>query len=352
MTLTAGDGDKSLTVTAADAAANTGVRTTSVGLDTTAPTLDVEVADAGHVPGATLYTGSVTLGVSGAATDAGSAALTVKQKTGSADPITIIDGAGGSFNATLTLAENADTEVVITATDPAGNETIETIQVWRDTAAPSIAATLGATVTSADSVTFSGTVQDGDLDRLETLASLALTVHRDGELVETRDLGVGATFGGSVDLPADGGYSLTFAAADRAGNVAAASWAVIRDTDVLAVSVAVSDDRISAADAAAGDGITVTVTTAVGAEVVMKLNGTEVASGTAVDVGGSGVLTATVTLSTDGEHTIIAAATGANARTGTGQVSVIRDTVAPTLTGPEDLPPLPPPPSPYLRTRR
>ena len=218
------EGENSLTLVATDKAGNVTEEIITVNLDTipddtTAPVINVGlVADTGNSSEDNL-TSNPTF--SGTVTDDTAIALLTANLGG--DDVNILDliDADGSFTldtAKLVEINNgnnlADGEYTLnlTTTDEAGNESVSTVSFTLDTTAPelSISEPL-ANSNLADNKQLTGTVD-------EDLSSLAYRLN-DGEEVEV-DLTNGA-FDQTLDIAelADGDYTLTLIATDKAGNV-------------------------------------------------------------------------------------------------------------------------------------
>jgi hypothetical protein len=195
------EGASSFSAVATDAAGNAGEpATASVVLDTVAPVITVTSPADGSVSDLLdiVVTGSV---------DEADATLTID---GVAVPLD-----GSAFSRPLTLQPDSNT-LILLATDPAGNTGTASVTVQADGTPPTvtISAPLPGTLTSQDTLTVSGGVD-------EEIVALSLN----GQPF--------AVTGSSFSLPAslvEGENLLTVAATDRAGNVGTAAVTVTRDS--------------------------------------------------------------------------------------------------------------------------
>ena len=281
------DGQHTISVAARDAAGNVATASTTVIVDTKAPTLVVTAP-------ATTLTNNPSVTVAGT-TEPG-ATLTVD-----GTPVTV--GPTGSFSTTVTLPEGAHTFDIV-AVDGAGNIAKTSVTVTVDTTAPSVAITTPTTglLTNNPVVSVYGSAEPG--------ARVVVN-------------------GMAVDNPAgnwftrlalaEGLNAIRADARDAAGNTATTSISVTLDVTPPELSLgspsdgAITNNRNVLVSGITEPGATLTV------------------DGAAVSVGPTGAFGTTVALA-DGPHvfTVIATDPAGNAVRATPSVTV--DTVAPPIT--------------------
>ncbi|MBP6669029.1 MAG: hypothetical protein KA180_06240 [Gemmatimonadales bacterium] len=198
------DGWHTLTVVATDVPGLQTTKTRAVKRDTQAPSLALTS------PTVDLYTQSGTVTVSGTASDANPFRVNTN-----GTPWTVVSGA---FSGSLNLVYGANV-LVTTATDTAGNTTIDTRTVTRDTVQPALAVTAptNGSSTTADSVTVSGTASDANPFTL-TVNGIATTVSA-------------GAFSRKVALVV-GSNTITTVATDGAGNVRSDVRSVTRTSNL------------------------------------------------------------------------------------------------------------------------
>ncbi len=186
-------------------------------VDTTPPTLTVStLAD-------NSYSNTVTLNVSGVATDAGGlSSVTVNGAT-------VKINADGSFSTAVTLSPGANT-ITIIATDVAGNKNTVTRTITYDATAPvlAIAAPADNSTSATSSITVSGTVSE----------SSTVTVSVNGGSAQSAVVN-GGTFTIPVILVA-GINTIDVNATDQAGNSSSAKRTVTYTAAVSQLSLAVT----------------------------------------------------------------------------------------------------------------
>ena len=281
------DGTHAIATTATDAAGNSASDARSITVDTTPPSITLTS------PTATLTSASAVL-VEGVVDDA---AASVKVN---GSPVTVAPD--GSFNATVALAEGANS-IVVVATDAAGLSGSATRSVTRDSTAPALTVSTptASDVLGTSAVRVAGTTEVG----------VELTVNGIRIVV-----GTGGAW--SVDLSlADGSRTITPVATDAAGNSAQDVRSVTVDTVAPTVT-------LTAPTAPYATSASVVVTGLVSEAADVLVNGV-----TATVAGGT--FTATLSLS-DGLRAIAVVATDAAGNVGTASTAILVDTAAPILT--------------------
>ncbi|EJN57041.1 hypothetical protein HSB1_44270 [Halogranum salarium B-1] len=280
---TAQDGSVSLTVTATDEAGNTASDSDSVTLDTTGPAdsnLQITNADGGeYVTTGDEVTASITL--TDELSSVVSVTLDASELGASATvPLSAVDG--DSYEGTFTVgssqapsANDGPVSLKVSASDSAGNTATPTDSVTFDTTKPVVMSVVAArqaggdVVAVGDEVTVSATVLDTsvptvtvDASALGGSASLELT-KADGEKTLHDDDIYSNTFTVTEPTAEDGPVSLTVSATDSVGLTETGSDSVtldttkptivdvvvtqqdgddvVKDGDVVAVSVTVTD---------------------------------------------------------------------------------------------------------------
>ena len=276
-----------------DVGGNTAASTSSFVVDTEMPAIEIVQ------PGLDQYTSAAVIDVGGTVTDASPASVTVNGVDASVS--------GSSFTATnVPIGSGPDVDLVVLATDAAGNTARLSRVVHVDRDAPVIQIdrpTAGAFVRSA-AVAVSGTVSDASA-------------------VVVRVNGVSATVSNgtfTATVPAsDGPATLQAVAEDAAGNTAAFSLAVTVDTVTPQVTIA----SPAAGSILRGPVVTVTGTVADATPTAVLVNGMRAA------VVGS-AFTAAVPVA-DGAVTLSVVASDAAGNSATTATSVTVDSVAPVL---------------------
>ena len=192
--ITLTDGTHEIEVTATDGAGNTATDSTTVTVDTVAPTVDIAVTDPGT--SGTSTTDNVT-------NDNTVTIVAVDPTTTPTVTVTVDDVPTTPVGGEITLTDGTH-EIELTATDGAGNTATDSTTVTVDTVAPTVAITNNndgtVTVTATDTT---------------TAATLQVTV--DGGISQTF---VGTAAGTVTDVIAltDGPHTITATASDGAGN--------------------------------------------------------------------------------------------------------------------------------------
>jgi len=198
----AGDGTHTITYSATDLAGNReATRTLTVRIDATRPTTGV-VTVAGLPGGAGWYRSPVTLGFGGADSLSGLAGFRY-----------VVNGAASTFTtgSSVTLTTSGTYSVTYAAVDRAGNvDAIQSVDFRLDTRPPITAAVVGGAAGDAPG-TYRGPVS----------VSLSATDDASGVtgIQASMDGGPAAPYTEPIPVPADGPHTLTFHAADAAGNV-------------------------------------------------------------------------------------------------------------------------------------
>ena len=188
------EGESLITVTATDPAGNTTTETTTITIDTIAPTLTID----------TTLTSDATPTISGTVSE--EAATIIVTIDGTSHDAT--NNGDGTWSLPVnTPLSDGDHEIVVEATDPAGNSSTETVSLTVDTTAPTL--TIDALDTNDTTPTLTGTTDDADATLIVTVDGTDHTAinHGDGtwslELTET--------------LP-EGTTPITVVATDAVGN--------------------------------------------------------------------------------------------------------------------------------------
>jgi len=276
-----------------DVGGNAAASTSSFVVDTEMPAVEIVQ------PGLDQYTSAAAIDVSGSVTDASPATVTVNGVDASVS--------GSNFTATnVPIGSGPDVDVVVLATDAAGNTARVSRVVHVDRDAPVVhidRPAAGAFVGSA-AIAVSGTVSDASA-------------------VVVRVNGVSATVASgsfTATVPAtDGPTTLQAVAEDAAGNAAAFSVSVTVDTVTPQVTIAAP----AAGSVLRGPVVTVTGTVADATPTVVLVNGLPATMSGSAFSAAVAVPDGAVTL------TVVASDAAGNAATGAAAVTV--DSVAPAL---------------------
>jgi len=281
-------GSHAFVVVAKDAAGLTTELTSSVTVDTAAPSLTISSPITGSL---TKNPVAVVIGTA----EVGS--------TVDVNGVQAVVSPAGGFSVALPLQEGPNTITAI-ATDPAGNSATSSVTVTLDTVPPALSLISPASsLTNRSAVVVSGTTEPG----------ATLTV--DGSPVS---VGVSGAFATTLSL-VDGPHTIVVVATDAAGNQASLSVPITVDTTAPSLSIASPTTGSLTKDPVAE----VTGTTEIGATVAVN--------GVQSGVSSSGGFTVALPLQ-EGLNTITATATDAAGNTATTSVTVTLDTVAPPLT--------------------
>ena len=290
-------GAHTLTVTARDNDGNTGSLTASWTVDTVAPTLTLSAP----ADGALLTSPEVT--VSGTVSDATSGLGTVTVG-GETVPVS-----GGAFSRVVTIPAEGDFPITVTAQDKAGNRSSVTRTVTYDAGAPVITVLSPAEgeVTNQTTLTTTGTVSETGTG----LASFTIN----GVDVPVTDGAFSYDF-----TPVEGVQTITYQAADAAGQTATITRTITRDTVAPVVTITQPQDGVFLGTGA----VTVagTVEESGTGLVWVTVNGEDVPPGAAFE---------TVLELADGQYTVPVAAMDAAGNRGDASVSFAVDTAPPLL---------------------
>lgn len=293
--LTEGPNDVALVAT--DRAGNHGTRTLRLVLDTTGPA----IAIASPAEGALV--GSLSVAVSGTATDANLETVTVEGGPASLEP-------NGTFSrAGVTLAEGPNT-LTATAKDKAGNTTSASVRVTADSLPPTVSITApgSGAVLGQSPVVVSGTATDPHLETV-SVNGVAAAVDAAGR------------FTASLPL-AEGSNTLTVTARDTLSHSAHAS--VIVSLDSAAPSVTITAPQDGTRFRATPQTVRGTVGSAANLESVTVNGVAAVLTDTSYEAS-VGLL--------EGTNSLTARARETTGKEGTAKIDVVLDTTAPRFTG-------------------
>ncbi len=150
-TLNFDEGEHTITVSAADSVGNANSTSVSITVDITPPSISISSPEDGS------WINSLSLNVVGTLDDTEISSISVNGSN--------FDVSGGNFNAAVTLVEG-ENDIVIIATDSAGNSATETISVNIDVTPPSISITSpgdGGTF-GRKRIAVSGHIDDSSID--------------------------------------------------------------------------------------------------------------------------------------------------------------------------------------------
>jgi hypothetical protein len=316
------DGPKTITLKAIDEFGNWRTLDLAVTLDTQAPTVtNLMVGSTPYVTGTTAATTANTIRFSGSTEGQARLAVTAGPS------FTVVSGALGAFDVSLTLAAG-DTTFTVVATDPAGNQSAPVaVVIRRDSTAPVVALTGINPVTPLSDVTFGYTVN-------EAVKTVVLAVDGGatvgGAAAQTYSTQTGSNI--PLHFPGNGNYTLTATVTDLAGNVTTVTQTISRDDSAPQVSVAVSANPTNA-------GATLTVTGSVGGlpandvPITIWLRGSIVTLATEKMMGGTYTHTFAPGALIEGANDVVASLVGANAVSGSAATVITKDTVGPAAAG-------------------
>ena len=326
ITVSAGDGVKTVCVQYKDAAGNISTTSTqTITLDTVAPTVALASAAASPVTGAFTVTATFSESVTG---------FDVSDVTVGNGSVSGFSGSGAGYSFTVTPAADGTVDVDVAANgaaDAAANLNTAATQLSRayDATAPSVvlASAAGISVTGAFTVTatFSESVTGFDGSDV-TVGNGSLSGFA----------GAGTSYSFTITLAADGTVTVDVAAnraADAAGNLNTAAAQLTRIADVSAPSVAL----VTAAPSSINGAFVVTATFS---KAVTGFDAGDViiTNGAVSGFSGSGaVYTFTVTPAADGAVTVdvasgAAADTAANGSTAAAQLTRTADVTPPSVS--------------------
>lgn len=293
------DGDATLTVKAHDLAGNETTVVRSFVIDSVAPVITITE------PQPYAITNHSPIIVRGTATDERSA-VTVTAGGQTVTP------QNGVFELSLPLFSEGTTTLIVTATDAAGNQAVADVSVTFDHTAPELTITnpTGDVVKSVP-LTVQGTVKELITD---------VTVKVNGSEVPVS----GQSWTTTLDSLDEGQTTITVSATDGAGNSISASKSFLVDLNAPIVTIA----SPSGGTMTDGESIAVSGTVQDISVPAITVNGISVTLDP--PSGSPRPFTVTVPL-TEGDNNIIAFAKDAADRETTAQVSVTRDSTAPTV---------------------
>ena len=312
----ADEGPNTITVSASDASGNTGGTSIEVIRDTTAPAVTVTSPAYGAV------VGDGPVGVTVEVADLTAVSLDV------AGDVSGLAPGGGTVTVSVELESGAN-DIVVTATDAAGNTKTLTHRVVLDLDAP-----LVTIVSPADGDRFgAGGSPVEVVARVDDVSETTVTSSPAG--VEDDLPEGGGVAIGDVEL-AEGTNTITVSATDEAGRTGSASITVVLDTTAPSVAFTAPlngdavrgtiDIFLASADPLPGSGVTEVVVTLDGEPLVVL---TEAPFETALDT----------TLLDDGSHVLEATATdGLGNTSGAVSITVLVDNTPPVVevTAPSD----------------
>ena len=317
-----GDGGHELTAVATDVAGNVGSSASAITfLDTTAPTIIVTTA--GTLTNQAIQT------LAGEPLDANLGSTYYVYDNGGATPI-----ASGvwnnnhtflSFNVAVTLDGDGLHSLVVKTTDNAGNTGSSIPVVFElDSTGPALTINSAPTLTNRAAQTITGTVADAHLGTVVSLFDNAGTTPlASGTIDSTGHWSIGVTLSGQ------GAHSLVARSTDALGN-SGNSAALVDVFDTVAPSVAITSSAVLTGTPTLTVGGTASDLN-IGSNVLIFDNGgtTAIGSGT---IDGTGHWTSRITLSGDGDHSLVAlAADLAGNRGFSAPVVDVLDTTAPTI---------------------
>ncbi|WP_227367826.1 Ig-like domain-containing protein [Halomonas sp. M20] len=301
-----GDGGYTVAVTATDAAGNTGpTKSGTLTVDTLTPTLTVD----------DLVTNDTTPSISGTVDDP-TATVIITVDSAEYAGTNNGDGTWTLADDSLTELPEGDTEISVTATDPAGNESIASATVTLDRDAPT--ATIDDLVTSDTTPALSGRVDD---------PAATVTVTVDGESYAASNNGDGTWTLADDILPPldDGDYTVAVAATDIAGNTSPTTSGLLTvdtGTPTLTIDSLITNDTTPALNGMVDDPDANVIVTVRGTDYIATNNG----DGTwTLDNDSLGALVPSVT-----EVSVTATDPAGNSAIGFGTITL--DQAAPAVT--------------------
>lgn len=215
VTVSLGEGSKTLTVSQTDSAGNTGSTSVAIARDNTAPVLTFSTPSSlSPFQGSLTFTGTC----GSASTDL--PALTLSGPFGTS-PLSL-NCSAGAFSGSLTLTGSDGLKTLtISQSDQAGNVGSQSLSVYKDTTAPALTfSSPAARFVTQSSLTLSGACESG------------LSVVITGDLASTINATCSSSaFSQSVALTgADGSKSLTLTQTDAAGNSTSVTRNYVKDS--------------------------------------------------------------------------------------------------------------------------
>ncbi|CAM3654096.1 Ig-like domain-containing protein [Rahnella victoriana] len=331
------DGVYTVQVSGVDRAGNTITSSSSLAVDTHAPSLTIATLAGDDMLNAAEAGKDLTLS---GTSDAGAGRVVTLNLNGQTYTATV--GADGNWSATVPAAQAgalADGNVTISASvsDAAGNSTSTTHDLRVDTTVPvvTIDTIAGDNILNSAEQTqaqiVSGTSTGGEAGDTVTLLvngqTYTTTLTADGSW----SIGLPASVFSSV---ADGSYTVSVSITDKAGNTGSQSTTVLVSSEVpeLAINTVATDDIINALEKGNALEISGTSNSADGTPVSLTLNGVTY-SGT-VSGGHWSVTVPASDVSKLGEatYTLSASSTDAEGNSGAATHNVVVDSVLPTVS--------------------
>ncbi|MBY0495127.1 MAG: hypothetical protein K2Y23_13030, partial [Cyanobacteria bacterium] len=293
------DGAATLTAKAHDLAGNETTVTRALTIDSVAPVITITE------PSADAITNQSPIAVRGRVSDSSTVLVTAGGAT--------VTPVNGLFEITMPLFSEGTNTLILTATDAAGNEALAGVNVTFDHTAPVVTITNPTgTVVSSLPLTVQGTAQE---------LLTGVTVRVNGTPVTVS----GSAWSTTISSLEEGQRTIDVEAIDGAGNTATTSKPVLVDLNAPIVTIA----------SPSGGAMTVGGSTAVSGTVqdisvsALTVNGVAAALDPPSGNSPRG-FTATVALS-EGDNTIVALARDAADRETAAQVTVTRDSIAPSV---------------------
>jgi hypothetical protein len=306
-TFTLVEGTNTITLTATDLSGNSASASATVILDTTAPIVALD-------PGA-LLTNDPTYTFAGSIIDTGTGVSLVRMLRNGEVVATAAPGPDGAVSATIRLVEGTNA-LTLEATDLAGNVSSAVREVELDTTPPVVAIGALPAFTNQTQIDVRGMAHDAS-----GIASATLIVN--GVVLAHPTLDEG----GALLVPAialvDGRNTIVLQVADGAGNSAAAQVEIGLDT--VPPELAIVSPSAGQVFGSSSVAVTIAVTDSTDTTVVLGELSTLLE-------GGSGRITSTIELPTEGPTTLEVTATDAAGNVSTTSVEVLLDFTAPVVT--------------------
>jgi hypothetical protein len=305
VTISNGDGTKSVNLSQTDAAGNTGSASRNFVRDSGAPTLSItSPVNGAYVSNTATISGNCEAGLAVSLSGSGLASNASGTCSG-----------GGSYSIPVNISSGDGAKAILaSSTDGAGNVATSTASYIKDGTAPLVAITSPAAGTQAQSgLIVSGTCETG------------LNVSLTGNITSVSTACAGGTFSAAVVFSAvDGNKNVTAAQTDAAGNTGS-------DSRVFARNNAAPLITITAPAVNAYVGANFTLTGACVSGLTVSISGAGVAPASTVCSGGAYSVSLT-TSAGDGVKAVVASETDAIGNTGSASRNFVRDSGAPTLS--------------------
>ena len=314
-----GNGSHSIVADDTDAAGNTGSSTPVVfTLDAKVPTVAIGTTgstsnQATHTISGTVTAGDAEIGATVTLYDNGN-------KIGTATV-----GQGGTWSTSVTLSGDGNHSIVAEDTDADGNTGSSSPVVFTlDTVPPTVAISTTGATTNQTTQTISGTVT-----ATEAAQGATVTLFDNGKQIGSATIGSDGHWTTSVTLSGDGSHSIVAQDTDAVGNTGS-STPVKFTLDTEAPTVAISTAGATTNQTVQTiSGTVLSTEAAPGSTVTLYDNSTQIGAAT---VGSGGAWSTNITLSGDGDHSIVAEDTDAAGNTGASTPVVFTlDTKASTV---------------------